>query len=359
MSTKVSLIFYANPDHYSIDDDARRWLMSSGYGKLIQEIQVPTNVIFMGSTLNEIQNSYPRHLEIIRANSKIKHLFSTYSHYYTKEFNLDTSYQIRYGEKYINKLLNHSDLIPIFTFPEYDFQKGWEKLESLNKYSACLMSSTIIKPHSLEECNLTYKFKSCQTKFLCIHKNINFRTTTHLYLREMCSAKDVIESIKNDAKSLKNNTPLICAIDFEIPVINRVTFKNGEKSPYRLGLFKALFREFKKSDIDFVNLESSIHNKSALKILNYNPKPIKVGVSKSNKYKSVYDFLKLHREHFLNECPQVYFDATTSDFFTFGNESLNFKSKYLGRSGIVEISRSGLNSTRLEHKIDYLKSVLK
>ena len=79
MAIQVALIYYANPDHYSVNEKSRYWLVNEGYEKLIKSAQTSINVGFLGSTLKEINEQNPAHLVRLNGLQHVKYFYTSYS----------------------------------------------------------------------------------------------------------------------------------------------------------------------------------------------------------------------------------------------------------------------------------------
>lgn len=359
MATSVALAYYANPDHYSIDQKNREWLIREGYEKLMRQASIPINVGFLGSTLKEISEQSPLHLGKFNDLKSVKYFFASYSHYFIHEFDKDVALQVAYGKKYISKLLRKSKLMNIFAFPEYDFPKNYNLHEKQNnRFDFFLCLSSALNHSSLAKCGLVYNVTPRKHKALCVHKNLSYRMTLHKYFREECSPQKVIAAIKSDIHNIGNQSLIICAIDLEIPILNRVYFKPNLLSPPRLDLLGSLFQAFARSDLLFVHLDSpiirTIESKKHIKRLT----PTEASVEKSSHYKKVYQFLKANRKALLKCTPLKYLECTTSDFFTYNQNSLIYPASYKKRKGRVIIRRSGLKKETLNLKLKHLKNSL-
>jgi hypothetical protein len=359
MTTSIALVYYANPDHYSVNQANREWLIKEGYEKLIKSASVPINVGFLGSTLKQISDHNSSHLARLNTLKSVKYFFTSYSHFFTHKFGKDTTLQITYGKKFISTFLNKSKLMNVFAFPEYDLPKNWSlHNDKENMFDYFLCHNSVLNHSSLAKCALSYNVASKKHKVLCIHKNLLYREVLHKYLREECSPQEVISAIKTDFHNLGNQSLLICTIDLEVAVLNRVHIKPNFLSPPRFDLFDNLFQAFAKSSLVFVHLDSPLIRSIASKKHTTKLSPVHVSVKRDNHYKKVYQFLKNKREILLELMPLKYLECTTSDYFTHNQHSLVFPALYKKRKGQVTIKRSGLKKVILDNKLKQLKKGL-
>lgn len=356
---RVALVYHLNLNHYSLSARMRKEFLKLHLTEMLQSIQVPINLSLTSEDLTTIKNSDGAVFEKLVNHPKIKFLKSTYSHSLVSEFPQDLRLQMEYGESLQKELVSKEKILPVGTFAEIDFPRS--KIDLVAKFWLyCLVNQTIIGHKDSSPCRVLYKIKGKRNPLLlCIHKQMAYRDSYHLFLREGCTAKEVINALYHDWKTLDNkgaNRFLIAHIDFEAPLLNKVRFGANPKeiSPPRIDLFQKLHTAFGKANLEFIHLETKFLQPLKKTGISVIPKELDKKDKQASKALLIKRKILRNRKEFIKTDPLLYLSLQNSDYFVLGQKSLSFDAKYYGRPGKVVIAKSGYRTPEFEQKLQYL-----
>ncbi len=359
MQPRIALVYHLNLNHYSLSARVRKEFLKFYLTEMLQGIQVPINLSLTSEDLTTIKNSDRAVFEKLVNHPKIKFLKSTYSHCLVSEFPKDLQLQMDCGESLQKELIPEGKILPVGTFAELDFPRGKTSLVA-KFWPYCLVNQTIISHKSTVPCQVLYKIKGKPGPLLlCVHKEMGYRNSYHLFLREGCSAEEVVNALCRDWDFIHQENPdkfLVAHIDFEAPLLNKVCFgvKSKEVSPPRIDLFQKLHTSFGKADLKFIHLETKFLQPLEKTGISVIPKELDKKDKQSPKAHLIKRKILRNRKKFIETDPLLYLSLQNSDYFVLDQKSLAFDAKYHGRPGKVVIAKSGYRTPEFEQKLQYL-----
>lgn len=346
----IALVYHLNLHHYSLSPKDQFRFLDHDLEKLIEAIKVPVNMSLTMEDLATIKERSPKVYDLMINHSRIKFFPSIFSHSLVQTFSEDIGLQLAIGKCFQEKLIPVAKLLPVGVLPEYSFEP--QSAKDFSRYwRYTMIDSEIVNCCSLLDCHFLYQVGDQKSKhfLVCLHKFGRYRAAYHRFLRERASLKEVCDAIVKDGNDFSEiGAPLVCHIDFEAPLFNRVEIfsnkagKAGRLLPSRLDLFAALQNEFRGSGIKFVFL-----TKKYLDQLEAGCRKLEIetrcfaGRRETLKSRQKVTFLKKNRSQFLAANPLLYLSCTTSDYFVYNRKKLVLGASYRGRNGQVVIKRCG------------------